>query len=427
LRGHPHRATQDIDLLGFGTPDVARLTATFREICAVAVEDDGVTFDASSVTAVRIREDASYEGLRVRFKGQLGSATLAMQVDVGFGDAITPAPVSAAFPVLLDFPAPALRIYPRETVVAEKLEAMVHLGIANSRMKDFFDIDFLARSFEFDGAESPRQGSPSRVTITAKGLSVRLRQDRQPDVSGSNSRRSMRTSERLFMRHASLVVLALLSVPACEARDTTSARAAATGVAATAGAASTAPDEPAVPAPAVPQVSKWVLDPENSSVGFVCKHVLSNVRGMFAKPSGTVTLDEATPANSRVDATIDASSVTTGVEERDTHLKSADFFNVAEYPTIAFVSSSVTKSSATSYSVTGDLTMHGVTKPVTLAFTASAPFDHAGSIRRGIEAITSVNRKDFGLVWEYPGEGPGIVVGDNIKITVDAELVLQAD
>jgi polyisoprenoid-binding protein YceI len=148
---------------------------------------------------------------------------------------------------------------------------------------------------------------------------------------------------------------------------------------------------------------------------------------MFAMPSGTVTLDETTPANSKVNATIDASTITTGVEERDTHLESSDFFDVAKYPTITFASSSVTKSSATSYSVTGDLTMHGVTKPVTLAFTASAPFEHAGSIRRGIEATTSVNRKEFGLVWEFPGEGPGIVVGDIIKVTIDAELVLQPD
>lgn len=212
------------------------------------------------------------------------------------------------------------------------------------------------------------------------------------------------------MRHAVLAVIALLFVPACDSREAT-----------------TAPHEPAVPAPAVAQVSKWALDPENSSVGFVCRHVLTNVRGMFPMPSGNVTLDEATPANSKVTASIDASSITTGVEERDTHLKGADFFNVTEYPTIDFVSTGVTKSSATSYSVTGNLTMHGVTKPVTLALTASAPFEHAGGIRRGIEATTSVNRKDFGLVWEYPGEGPGIVVGHDIKITIDAELVLQAD
>lgn len=241
------------------------------------------------------------------------------------------------------------------------------------------------------------------------------------------------------MRQAVLAAIAL-SVAACNSPDTTAARAAATGGAATTAAAastagaattteaaSTAAAAPAVPAPPVPSVSKWLLDPENSSVGFVCKHVLSNVRGMFAKPSGTVTLDETTPANSKIDATIDASSITTGVEERDTHLRSADFFDVAKYPTITFVSTGVTKSSATAYSATGNLTMHGVTKPVTLAFTASAPFEHAGGIRRGIEATTSVNRKDFGLVWEYPGEGPGIVVGDDIKVTIDAELVLQAD
>ena len=229
------------------------------------------------------------------------------------------------------------------------------------------------------------------------------------------------------MRQAVLAVIALLSVPACSSGEPTTAGLAATGAAATAGAASTAPDGPAVPAPAIPQVSKWLLDPENSSVGFVCKHVLSNVRGMFQQPSGSVTLDEATPANSKINATIDASSITTGVEERDTHLKSADFFDVAKYPTIVFVSTSVNRSSATSYAVTGNLTMHGVTKPVTLAVTASAPFMHAGGIRRGIEATTSVNRKVFGLLWEFPGEGAGVVVGDIIKLNIDAELVLQQE
>jgi len=155
--------------------------------------------------------------------------------------------------------------------------------------------------------------------------------------------------------------------------------------------------------------------------------VFSNVRGMFQQPSGTLILDEATPANSKVNATIKVSSITTGVEERDTHLKSAEFFDAAKYPVITFVSSSVSKSSATSYSVTGNLTMHGVTKPVTLAVTASPPFNHAGGIRRGIEATTSVNRRDFGLVWDFPGEGTGVVVGDNIKITIDAEMVLQPE
>jgi polyisoprenoid-binding protein YceI len=216
----------------------------------------------------------------------------------------------------------------------------------------------------------------------------------------------------LSMRPSVLALITLLSFPACSSKDTASARAASTG-----------PDKVSVPA--VPQTSKWELDPENSSVEFVCKHVFTNVRGMFQKPSGTVLLDEATPAISKVNATIDVKSITTGVEERDTHLRGPDFFDAAKYPVITFASTSFTKSSATSYSVTGNLTMHGVTKPVTLAVTAPPPFTHAGGIRRGIEATTSVNRKDFGLRWDFPGEGAGVVVGDNIKLTIDAELVLQ--
>jgi polyisoprenoid-binding protein YceI len=192
---------------------------------------------------------------------------------------------------------------------------------------------------------------------------------------------------------------------------------------------STEPDtsSASLPVPAVPPTSKWELDPENSSAEFVVKHVFSKVRGMFAQPSGTVLLDEATPAHSKINATIDVNLITTGVEERDTHLKSPDFFDVAKYPAITFVSTGVSRSSATSYSVAGNLTMHGVTRPVTLAVTASPPFNHAGGIRRGIEATTSVNRKDFGLRWEFPGEGAGVVVGDIIQITINAELVLQPE
>ena len=201
------------------------------------------------------------------------------------------------------------------------------------------------------------------------------------------------------------------------------------GDAAPARAGSPEADKPSasIPVPAVPQSSKWELDPENSSAEFVVKHIFSKVRGMFARPSGTVILDDATPANSKIDATVDVNLINTGVEERDTHLKSSDFFDVAKYPYMTFVSTGVSRSSAAAYSVTGNLTMHGVTKPVTLAVTASPPFPHAGGIRRGIEATTSVNRKDFGLVWEFPGEGAGVVVGDNIEITINAELVLQSE
>jgi polyisoprenoid-binding protein YceI len=220
------------------------------------------------------------------------------------------------------------------------------------------------------------------------------------------------------MRASVLFAIMVLSVGACSSRD-----------AAPSPVVSTEPDSSSasIPVPAVPRISTWQLDPENSSAEFVCKHVFSKVRGMFAKPSGTVLLDEATPANSKINATIAVDSITTGVEERDAHLKDRDFFDVAHYPTMTFVSTGVTRSSATSYSVTGNLTMHGVTRPVTLAVTASPPFPHAGGIRRGIEATTSVNRKDFGLRWEFPGEGAGVVVGDNIQITIDAELVLQPE
>ncbi|MEZ4400822.1 MAG: YceI family protein [Kofleriaceae bacterium] len=179
--------------------------------------------------------------------------------------------------------------------------------------------------------------------------------------------------------------------------------------------------------PAVPRRSRWALDPENSSVSFVCKHVRSNVRGLFPLPAGTVLLDEDDPAATHIEATLDPSLVTTGVAERDSHLTSADFFDVARFPTVTFVSTAVARASATAYTATGDLTIRGITRSVTLAITAPPPFEHAGGIRRGVEATTTVDRKDFGLAWEFPGEGPGVVVGDAIRVTIDAELVLQPD
>jgi hypothetical protein len=114
--GHPHRATQDLDLLGYGPSDLDRLAQIFREVLVVAVEDDGMLFDPTSVVAARIKEDANYEGVRVQLRAKLGTAALALQIDIGFGDAITPAPLAANFPGLLDSPTPRLRVYPRETV-----------------------------------------------------------------------------------------------------------------------------------------------------------------------------------------------------------------------------------------------------------------------------------------------------------------------
>jgi hypothetical protein len=141
----PHRPTRDADFLGFGPVDTETLATTVREICVIAV-DDGMAFDPASLSVEEIREDARYGGLRVRLVGRLGNARVTVQLDVGYGDAVTPGPEEIDYPTLLnDQPAPRLRAYPRATVVAEKLEAIVSLGMANTRMKDYFDLRALAR------------------------------------------------------------------------------------------------------------------------------------------------------------------------------------------------------------------------------------------------------------------------------------------
>jgi hypothetical protein len=145
-----HRPTRDLDLLGFGPQEKDDLLQTFKAVAAIPVVDDGLGFDPASVRADEIREDNAYGGIRVRLMGKLGSAEVPVQIDVGVGDVVTPAPEIASFPALLDFPAPQVRTYPVYTVVAEKFEAMVKLGMANTRMKDFHDIWFLAQRFELD-------------------------------------------------------------------------------------------------------------------------------------------------------------------------------------------------------------------------------------------------------------------------------------
>lgn len=146
------RATKDIDFLGRLDNSLENLERVTREVCAADVEPDGMAFDPATVKTERIKEDADYEGVRVRFVGLLGRARVAMQIDVGFGDAVTPGAETITYPTLLDFPAPELSGYPRETVVAEKFQAMVYLRTVNSRMKDFYDVWLLASQFAFDGA-----------------------------------------------------------------------------------------------------------------------------------------------------------------------------------------------------------------------------------------------------------------------------------
>jgi predicted nucleotidyltransferase component of viral defense system len=145
----PHRATRDVDLLGFGDPSPEAMVAAFKEILAIKVED-GVDFDSDAVRVDQIREELEYGGLRLRTTASISGARIAVTVDVAFGDALEPGAEVIDYPSLLDFPAPRLRAYARETVIAEKFQAMVALGRANSRMKDFYDVWLLSQSFPFD-------------------------------------------------------------------------------------------------------------------------------------------------------------------------------------------------------------------------------------------------------------------------------------
>lgn len=148
----PHRPTRDADLLGFGPEDDANLIATFRDIAAMDL-GDGIVFDPESVNADAIREDNTYGGTRITLVARIGSARCVLQIDVGFGDAVTPEPQTVTYPTLLkNFEAPTLRVYPVYTVIAEKYHAMVMLGQANSRMKDFYDLAVIAQRTTLDGA-----------------------------------------------------------------------------------------------------------------------------------------------------------------------------------------------------------------------------------------------------------------------------------
>ncbi|MBY3468978.1 nucleotidyl transferase AbiEii/AbiGii toxin family protein [Rhizobium laguerreae] len=145
---NPHRGTRDLDLLGFGDPSPDSMLETFREILAQEA-DDGVTFDADTLHVDRIREALDYGGLRLRVIASISGARINLTIDIGFGDALEPGVEVLDYPSMLDFPMPRLRAYARETVIAEKFQAMVMLGRVNSRMKDFYDIWILSRSFDF--------------------------------------------------------------------------------------------------------------------------------------------------------------------------------------------------------------------------------------------------------------------------------------
>jgi predicted nucleotidyltransferase component of viral defense system len=176
----PHRPTRDVDFLGFGDMSQDTLREMFQDICSVPVEEDGVTFDPDSVRVEPIRDDTEYGGLRVTLAGELSGARIPVQADIGVGDAVTPAAVVADYPVLLDGAAPALATYPRETVVAEKYQAMVAFGIANSRMKDYYDLWVLAREYPFDAptlARAIRNTFERRHTALPEGTPLGLRSE----------------------------------------------------------------------------------------------------------------------------------------------------------------------------------------------------------------------------------------------------------
>lgn len=145
------RPTMDIDLAGRTNNQLDHIKEIVGTVCEIAVDPDGIEFNRASIEVSRIKEDADYEGVRVQFHATLARARIPMQLDIGFGDVITPGPTEIEYPTLLDFPAPTLRAYPRETVVAEKLEALTALGLLNSRIKDYYDLALLSRMYPFEG------------------------------------------------------------------------------------------------------------------------------------------------------------------------------------------------------------------------------------------------------------------------------------
>jgi predicted nucleotidyltransferase component of viral defense system len=162
----PYRPTRDLDLLGFGESSTNRLTAVFRTLCNIK-QDDGLIFEPESVSAEEIRGQQKYDGIRVTLAVNLEQARITLQIDVGFGDVVIPSPGRAEFPTILDMPPPSIRIYSKDSVIAEKYEAMVRLGIANSRMKDFCDVWMLSETSYFNGttiAEAIRSTFARRKT-----------------------------------------------------------------------------------------------------------------------------------------------------------------------------------------------------------------------------------------------------------------------
>ncbi len=175
--------------------------------------------------------------------------------------------------------------------------------------------------------------------------------------------------------------------------------------------------------------TQWTIDPAHSAAHFSVRHMMiSNVRGEFSKLSGTVVVDPVDPSRSTVEVSIDASSINTREPQRDEHLRSADFFDVATHPTISFKSKKNAAAGPDRHKLTGDLTIHGVTKEVTFDVEGPTPAvkDPWGNVRAGVTASAKINRKDFGLSWNALTEAGGVLVGEEISITIEAELIQKS-
>ena len=177
------------------------------------------------------------------------------------------------------------------------------------------------------------------------------------------------------------------------------------------------------------QAQAWTIDPAHSAAHFAVRHMMvSTVRGDLGRIAGTVTFDPAKPAAGSIEATIDATGIDTREPGRDKHLKSADFFDVEKFPTITFKSTKIEPAAGGGFKVTGDLTMKGVTKQVVLDVEPLRPAikDQRGTARTGTAATTKLNRQDFGISWSRTLDGGGVVVSDEVSVTIDVELVAAA-
>jgi polyisoprenoid-binding protein YceI len=178
--------------------------------------------------------------------------------------------------------------------------------------------------------------------------------------------------------------------------------------------------------PVLAHADTWQIDPAHTNVEFSVRHMMiSNVKGQFQKTSGTIVTSGTDPASAKIDATIDATSINTRVDKRDAHLKSPAFLDVDKFPTIMFKSTKVEADGPGKWKVTGDLTLHGVTKPVVLDVesTGTPVTDPMGNTRAGASATTKISRKDFGLTWNQPLETGGVMVGDEVAISIDVEAI----